>query len=70
MRWTVIFQRMKPNVRNRALDPREAVTGDVGRDFVIAVELAKRDVVALTFELGGDATAAAVYRKNVIVRAV
>jgi hypothetical protein len=61
---------MKPSVRNRALHPRHAVTGDIRRDFVIAVELVKGDVVALIFELAGDATAAPVDWKNVIVRTV
>jgi hypothetical protein len=61
---------MKSNVRNRALDPSETFAGDVFRDFVIAVELAERDVVAFAFEFAGDATAATVDRKNVIVRTV
>lgn len=71
IRCTVILRSMKSSVRNRALDHlldrRQAFTGDILRDFVIAVEFAKRDVVAFAFEFAGDAAAAAVDGKDVIV---
>ena len=52
------------------LDPAQTFTRDVGGDLVIAIELTKGDVVALRCERAGDAAAAAIDRKNVIVRTV
>src|SRR5690349_15216828 len=48
----------------------QTFASDVGRNLVIAVELTEADFIATRLQLGSDAAAATIDRKNVVVSAV